>query len=332
MFRFEHPYLFLALALLPVLGILYLGVLRWKKIVSRKIGDPELVLLLIRNFSPRRYLVKFILAALALVFLVIAAANPQTKGKSGPISRKGLDLMIVLDVSKSMLAQDIKPNRLERSRQLVSLIIDQLSENRIGLIWFAGRAYLQMPLTTDASAAKMYLQNASPDAVPTQGTVIGEALKMAGAAFNSQEKKYKAVILVSDGEDHDPEALKMAKSLAASGVMINTVGVGSPEGATIFDPSTQDTKRDASGNTVISKLNEPQLRDLAQTGNGVYVYLQDPAAAVATLRTQLATIGQKQLEDESFVQYNTYYFYALAIVLLLLLAEIFLPERKPMPA
>jgi len=293
-------------------------------------GDAALIQVLTRNFSPRRYFWKFFMALVALVFLVVAAANPQTRGEGGKVNRKGLDLMILMDVSKSMLAQDIKPNRLERSKQLVSLLIDQLAENRIGLVWFAGRAYLQMPLTTDVSAAKIYLQNAGPEAVPTQGTVIGEALKMAGNSFNNKEKKYKAVILISDGEDHDQEALKIVKDLAASGVMINTVGVASPEGATIYDPATRDTKKDAAGNTVITKLNEVQLRELAQTGNGTYVYLQDPSAAVRTIQAQLSTIEQKELTDDAFVQYNTWYFYVLAIVLVLLLAEIFLPERKPM--
>lgn len=331
MFRFEHIYLLAILAFLPVLLIFYLAVLKWKAKTAAKMGDAALIQVLTRNFSPRRYFWKFFIAVLALAFLVIAAANPQTRGEGGKVNRKGLDLMILMDVSKSMLAQDIKPNRLERSKQLVSLLIDQLAENRIGLVWFAGRAYLQMPLTTDVSAAKIYLQNAGPEAVPTQGTVIGEALKMAGNAFNSKEKKFKAVILISDGEDHDPEALKIVKDLVASGVMINTVGVGSPEGATIYDPATRDTKRDAAGNTVITKLNEEQLRALAQTGNGTYVYLQDPSAAVRTIQAQLATIEQKELTDDAFVQYNTWYFYVLAIVLVLLLAELFLPERKPMP-
>lgn len=329
LFRFEHTHWFILLALIPVLGFLYTLVLKWKKDRAAKIGDPALVGLLTKNYSPPRFALKAALAMVAIALMVIAAANPQTRGKSGAVKRKGLDLMILLDVSKSMLAQDVKPNRLEKSRQLVSLLIDQLADNRIGLVWFAGRAYLQMPLTTDASAAKMYLQNAGPEAVPTQGTVIGEALKMAGNAFSSQEKKYKAVILISDGEDHDPEALKAVKDLAASGVMINTVGVGSPEGATIFDPTTQETKKDANGNPVISKLNEQQLRDLAQTGRGTYVYLQDPGAAVKTLSAQLATIEQKELEDDAYVQYDTYYFYILILVLVVLLVEFLIPERKP---
>ncbi|MBC6491077.1 VWA domain-containing protein [Flavihumibacter stibioxidans] len=328
MFRFENIYWLIALALVPVLVALYMLLVRWKKRAAQKVGDPALVKVLTGNFSHQKFLLKFVLGAFALAALVLAAANPQLKGESGEQNRKGLDVLLLMDVSKSMLAQDIKPNRLERSRQLMSLLIDQLSENRIGMVWFAGRAYLQMPLSSDASAAKMYLQNAGPDAVPTQGTVIGEALRLAGATFDSKEQKYKAVVLVSDGEDHDPEALEVVKDLAASGVMINTVGVGSPEGATIFDPATNDTKRDASGNTVVSKLNEAQLRELAQAGNGVYVYLQDAAAAARTIRAQLAGVEQKELEDESFVQYNSYFFIPLVLVLLVLLAEIFISERK----
>ena len=328
MFQFENIFLLIGLAAVPVIILLYLAIIRWKKKTARKIGDPAIVSALTRNFNPQRFFIKMVLACIALVLLVVAAANPRTKGEGGDINRKGVDVMIVMDVSKSMLAQDVKPNRLEKAKQLVSLLIERLADNRIGMIWFAGRAYLQMPLTTDASAAKMYLQNAGPEAVPTQGTVIGEALRMAGSTFNNKEKKHKAIILISDGEDHDPEALKITRELVESGVMINTVGIGSPEGATIFDPLTNDTKRDANGNTIISKLNEAQLRELAQQGNGVYVYLQDAGSAVKTLGEQLDTIEQKQLQDSSFVQYNTYFHYFLAVVLLLLLIELFTPERK----
>lgn len=294
-----------------------------------KLGDAELVKTLTKSYSPQRYFVKMILGLLALASLVLAMANPQIKGRSLDLNRKGLDVMLIMDVSKSMLAQDLKPNRLERARQLMSLLIDKLSDNRLGMIWFAGRAYLQMPLTTDLSAAKLFLQTAGPDAVPTQGTVIGEALKLAGTAFNSQEQKFKAVILISDGEDHDPEALEVVKKLVGSGVMINTVGVGSAEGATIYDPQTRDTKKDAAGNTVISRLNEEQLRDLAVKGNGTYVLLQDPSAAAATLVTQLESIEKKQLEDGNTIQYNSFFYWFLLFSLSLLALELFVSERKP---
>ncbi len=328
MFRFENIYLFAALALVAVLLSLFMAVLRWKRRTARKVGDPALVQALTSSYSPRKFFIKTVLALLALALLVVAAANPRKKGATEAVNRKGVDVMLLMDVSKSMLAEDIKPNRLERSRQLASLLIDQLADNRIGMIWFAGHAYMQMPLTSDASAAKLYLQNAGPDAVPTQGTVIGEALRMAGTAFNSKEKKYKAVVLISDGEDHDAEALKVVRDLASTGVMINTIGVGSAEGSTIYDPSINDSKRDAQGNVVRTKLNEAQLRELAQVGNGVYVYLQDAGSAAATIREQLAGIEKKELEDEAFVQYHSYFYYVMALALVLLLAELFISERK----
>lgn len=328
MFRLENPLWLSALLLVPMLLATYLVTQRLKKRKLAQVGDPALVHSLTRSFSPRNYLLKFLAAMAALVFLVLAIANPQKKGAALDQNRQGLDVMLIMDVSKSMLAQDIRPNRLERSRQLMSLLIDQLSNNRLGMIWFAGRAYLQMPLTSDLSAAKLFLQTAGPDAVPTQGTVIGEALRLAGTAFNSQEQKYKAVVLISDGEDHDPEALGIVKKLVESGVMINTVGVGSMQGATIPDPATGEAKKDGSGNTVISKLNEEQLRTLAQEGNGTYVYLQDAASAAATITTQLNSIEKKQLEDGTRVQYNSYFYWFLIIAFGLLLVELFLSERK----
>lgn len=328
MYRFENNWLLLLLLVIPAGVLLYLLLMRWKKKVRTKMGEAKLIDQLTRGFSSVKFLWKSMLALMSLALLSLAAANPQLRGKPAPQTKKGLDVMILLDVSKSMLAQDIKPNRLERAKYLVSTLIDELGDNRIGLVWFAGRAYMQMPLTTDLGAAKMYLQNAGPDAVPTQGTVTGEALRLAGTAFNNKEKKYKAVILVSDGEDHDPEALKVARQLAASGVMINTVGVGSPDGATIFDPETKDTKRDAEGNTVITKLNEAALRELAATGNGVYIYLQDAAAAAHSLRNQLATIEKKDLEDDANIDFVTYYYYLAGAALLLLLLELFISERR----
>jgi Ca-activated chloride channel family protein len=328
LFRFEHPYWLAALILAPVMVMLFVNAQRIRKQKLALLGDPDLVKALTGSFSPTRHIRKFILVLIALVCLVLSIANPQFKGASLDQSRQGLDVMLIMDVSKSMLAQDIKPNRLERSRQLMSLLIDQLSNNRLGMIWFAGRAYLQMPLTTDLSAAKLFLQNAGPAAVPTQGTVIGEALKLAGSSFNTKEQKYKAVILISDGEDHDPEALEVVERLVESGVMINTVGVGSLAGTTIIDPETGDTKKDANGNVVISKLNEEQLRNLAVKGNGTYVYLQDPASATQTLLAQLNGIEKKQLESSDTVQYNSFFYVLLLLALLLLITELVISERK----
>lgn len=326
--RFQHTEFLIGLAAIPLLVIVFLTVLRWKKKATSRIGDPLLVKELTGNHSPRRFAWKFVLIVLAFTAIVVAAANLQTKGAMDQVKRKGVDIMVVLDVSKSMLAEDIKPNRLERARQLVNKLMDQSQNDRIGLVVFAGRAYLQMPLTTDHAAARMFVQTAGPDVVPTQGTAIGEALKMANSAFNSKERKFKAVVLISDGEDHDPETLKLAKSLEQNGVMVNTVGIGSVEGAPIIDPVTNDFKKDAQGNNVISKLNEQGLRQLAQATRGVYVKLEDPAEAAAILGTQLAGIEQKALDDSTFVNYRSFFQWFVAVAMLLLLIELLLPERK----
>jgi len=307
---------------------LFLGLLRWKKKTRQKIGEPALVNELVKNYSPLRFTIKFIVLAIALGGIIIAAANLQSQSKAETVSRKGVDVMVALDVSNSMLAEDIKPNRLERAKQLITTLLDKMDNDRIGLILFAGRAYLQMPLTTDHSAAKMYVQTAGPDAVPTQGTVIADALKIANSGFNSKERKFKAVVLISDGEDHDPEALKTAQSLAQGGAMINTVGIGSPDGVPIIDHTTNQARKDAEGNTIITKLNETELQQLSQATNGIYVHLDDVDDAAAKIMAQLATIQQKATGDKSFVNYKSFFQWFLAAALLLLLAEFIIPERK----
>lgn len=206
--------------------------------------------------------------------------------------------------------------------------MSRLQNDRIGLVLFAGRAYLQMPLTTDHGAARMYVHNAGPEVVPTQGTVIGEALRLSNAAFNSKDKKYKAVVLITDGEDHDPASLQVAQELAGNAIMINTVGIGSPEGAPIMDPATNEYKKDLQGNTVISKLNEGSLQQLAQSTKGVYVRLTDPEQAVATIMQQLSLIEKTDLEDSAFKDFKSFFQWFLAAALLLLLVEFFFPERK----
>lgn len=258
----------------------------------------------------------------------MGAGNLQSPGKMENISRKGVDVMIALDVSKSMLAEDTKPNRLERAKQLVNKLIEKMQNNRIGLVLFAGRAYIQMPLTADHGAAKMYIQTAGPEAVPSQGTVIGEALRMCNTAFDSKDRKFKSIVLISDGEDHDPQALQMTKALAQNGVMVNTVGIGSPDGAPLIDHMTNELKKDALGNAIITKLNEPELQKLAQDTKGIYIRLDDTSDAVEKIKTQIDTIEQKALGDETFINYKSYFQWFLAAALLLLLIELFTPERK----
>ena len=328
MYQFQHSELMPALAVVPLLIFLFILVIRWKKKTIKKIGDAALVNQLIRGYSANKFLAKFVLSVLAISFIILGLLNLQKPGIMENIERKGVDVIIALDVSKSMLAEDSKPNRLEVAKQLVNKLMGQLQNDRIGLILFAGRAYMQMPLTTDHGAARMYIQSAGPDVVPTQGTVISEALRLSNSAFNSKDKKYKAVVLITDGEDHDPASLQVAQELAANAIMINTVGIGSPEGAPIRDPETDSYKKDPQGNTVISKLNEVELQQLAQNTKGVYVRLTDPDQAVAAIMQQLSTIEKTELEDSAFKDFKSYFQWFLAAAVLFLLIEFFLPERK----
>ncbi|HXD76634.1 MAG TPA: VWA domain-containing protein [Puia sp.] len=328
MFRIEHSEFLIGLAGLPVLLALLWLLLRWKKDTVARIGDPGLVGQLIGTFSSVRFLVKAGLVLLAFTGVVLAAANFQKPGSMENVQRKGVDVMIALDVSKSMLAKDIKPSRLERAKQFLLRLVDQLPNDRIGLVLFAGRAYLQMPLTTDHGAAHMYIEQASPDVVPTQGTVIADALQMANTAFNSKERKYKSIVLVSDGEDHDPEAAKVARKLAQDGVLINTVGIGSAEGSPIEDPATGELKKDQEGHTVISKLNEAELQRLATETNGTYLRLDNVEDAVITMTQQLDAAEKKATSDAEFIDYKSYFQWFLAAALILLLGDFFFAERR----
>jgi Ca-activated chloride channel family protein len=328
MLPFEYKDLLWLLLILPILIAIYLIALYKKKKVFKSIGDEALVKELTSNFNVSSFPKKFLLVFLAMALLLVSLANLRTKTSGEKISRNGIDVMIAIDVSKSMLAKDVQPNRLERAKQLLNKLIDKLNNDRIGIIVFAGKAYLQMPLTADHSATKMYLAAATTETVPTQGTVIGDALKMCFASFNAKEKKYKAVVLISDGEDHDENALKIAEQMAQEGIVINTVGIGSPQGSTIVDETTNEEKKDNQGNTVITKLNEQELMDIAKKGNGQYQLFTNTESVVSTLYNQLSTLDSRNVKDDSLVNYKSWFQYLLAIALLLLIVELFISELK----
>jgi Ca-activated chloride channel family protein len=321
----QFLWLFLAVAIFICLFFL---LLRWKKNTIRKIGDTKLVKQLIKNFSSRLFTTKFVLFSLAFALGVVAVANLRKPGAADNIARKGIDVVMALDVSRSMLATDITPNRLERAKQMVLRLMDQMPNDRIGLVLFAGKAYLQMPLTVDHGAAAIFVSSASPDAIPTQGTVFSEALQMSARAFNTKEGRFKSVVLISDGEDHDEETLKTAADLAQQGVMVCTVGIGSPEGAQIPDSATNDYKRDAMGNVVVSKLNEAILQQIAQKTNGIYVHFENGEQTVDALMKQLSQVEKKTFVDISLLNYKTYYMWFTMAMFLLLILELIIPERR----
>ena len=325
---FEYTFLLWLLLILPFVIGIYFYAKQKKKNVFKKIGDEALVKQLTADYITSSFPKKFLLVFFSLALILISVANFRSPQGSLNIKRNGIDVMIAIDVSKSMLAQDVPPNRLDRAKQLLNKLIDKLSNDRIGIVVFAGKAYLQMPLTADHSAAKMYLSAATPETVPTQGTVIGDALKMSYASFNTKEKKYKSVILISDGEDHDENALKVAEEMAQQGVVINTVGIGSPEGAPIMDATTNELKKDNEGNTVITKLNEQVLKDIAAKGNGSYQLFTNTDAVVAGLYNKLSSLETKSVNDDSLVNYKSWFQYLLGAALLLLLLELFIAEVR----
>lgn len=325
--RFQYISWFLALLALPVFGLLYYAVLSWKKKTTAKIGDLQLVREMTGNYAPRRFAAKFLLICLAFSAGVFALANLRSPSGMEKVNRNGIDVMIALDVSKSMLAQDISPTRLDRAKQLLGKLIDRLANDRIGIVLFAGRAYLQMPLTGDHSAAKMFLSTASPESVPTQGTVLTDALQMCRSAFSTREKKYKAVILISDGEDHDEGAATLASKMAEEGIVINTIGIGSPSGAEIMEPGMHEPKKDEQGNIVITKLNEKELMAIAEKGNGTYQLYTNTDQVAGNLEASLGSMDQRSIKEDSLVNYRHYFPWFLLLALGLLVFELVLSEQ-----
>lgn len=328
MFRFQHIDHLYFLALLPVLAILFAGMLVWRKNKLRKLGEQRLVTAQLLGFIPGRPMLRFMMVLVAFALLVIGWANLQKASGPEEIQRKGVDVIVALDVSKSMLAKDIQPDRLSRARQLVMSMMDKLKNDRVGLVVFAGRAYLQVPLTIDYSAMKMMLQNVKPDLVPTQGTVISEAIELAQQSFSQNEKKYKTLLIISDGEDHDERAESEARAAASAGIIIHTIGIGSPEGTTLFDPETNAVKLDEQGNPVVSRLNEQELKEIAAAGNGTYSLLRNADAVAGKLVNEIDGMEQKSLGAVVYSSYSSYFQYFLGIALVLLVAEWMLPGSK----
>jgi Ca-activated chloride channel family protein len=329
MLSFEHKEYLLGLLLVIPLALLFFSVLYWKKKVKKVLGDEKLVSQLTKNYSAQRYNTKFILVTSGILLLILAAANLRKPIAGDKEKKAGIDVMIALDVSKSMWAEDTKPSRLDASKQFISSLIDHMDDNRVGLVLFAGRAFLQMPLTSDFNAAKLYVSNASPDAVPMQGPVVGDALQLCANSLDTKQKKYKAVVLISDGEDHDPHSTDVLQQLSDDGVIIYTVGVGSVDGAPIMEPGSNTYKTDANGQTVISKLNETELMQIAQKTGGAYQHLDAAESTANKIAAELDGMEKKAIESAGDMkQYASFYYFFVLIALLILTAEIFIPETK----
>jgi Ca-activated chloride channel family protein len=315
------------MGLIPLLIALFAWVLYWRRNKLKKIGDEQLIKEQIGGTISGRITTRFVLMAIAFAAIAIGWANLQMGARTEKVQRKGVDVIIALDVSKSMLAQDIQPDRLTRSKQLVQQVIDRLQNDRVALIVFAGRSYLQVPLTVDYSAMKMMLQNVKPDLVPTQGTVISEAVDLAMRSFSQKERKYKSLLIISDGEDHDEGAVDKVKKAAEEGVVVHTIGVGSPQGSTIYDPATKSVKLDENGTPVVSKLNEGALKSIASAGKGTYTLLRNTDDAAEKLTKELDGMEQKSLGAVIFTDYKSYFQYFLIIGFIVLLIEWLLPGK-----
>ncbi len=325
MFRFQHIEYLWALLLIPLVVVLYIAYLRWRRARLRKLGDPALTRHLLVGRINGRSTTKFTLIAVALFFAILGLANLQQGAQTEKAQRKGVDVFFALDVSKSMLAKDVQPNRLTRAKQLIGRMMDKMTNDRVGLVVFAGKSYLQVPLTIDYSAARMLLETVNPDMIPTQGTVLSEAITLASKSFSEKEKKYKTIVLISDGEDHDEQALKAAREAAEQGAIIHAIGIGSPQGSTIIDPATGAQKLDENGQPVITKLNEEELKSLASATGGTYTLLTNTNKTADDLISVIDQMEGKNYGSVLFTDYISYFQYFIAAALLLLIAEWLLP-------
>jgi Ca-activated chloride channel family protein len=330
MIRLAHPeYLYGLLVLLPMAALWFYAARRRSAMLSR-FGDPTILAGLVQSPGKYRRGMKFVIASAALLFLVLGLADPQIGTKMEEVKRAGVDVVIALDVSNSMKAEDIKPNRLDHAKQNISRMLDHLQNDRIALIVFAGQSYLQLPLTTDYTAVRLVLNTIDTDAVPVPGTAIGSAIRLAMDSFIAGDNKHKVIILVSDGENHEDDAVGEAKKAREEGVVIHTIGMGSAEGSPIpvyENNAMTGFKKDASGAVVISRLDEGMLEEIAAAGGGVYVRATNQQNEFDQIFRQISSMDKKEFGARIFTDYEDRFQYLLAAALFLLLVEFLISER-----
>jgi Ca-activated chloride channel family protein len=330
MFRLANPQFLYLLLLIPLLVLLFVYARMRKKKALAAFGDLNLVMRLIPEFSGTREILKFIIWSVAWILLVIGMADPQTGSKLEKIKRKGVDMIFALDVSNSMMAQDITPNRLERAKQAIIHLLGKLENDRVGLVIFAGKAYIQMPLTTDYSATRLFLSNINPGMIPVQGTAIGDAIETCVSAFGNT-KQSKAIIVITDGENHEDNAIEAAQSAAGKGCRVYTIGIGLPEGAPIpvYSGNTQiGYKKDASGITVITRINEPMLQDIAKAGKGIFVKANNSQSGVQEVFDQINKLEKAEYNEAFFSDYEDRFQIFILAALVLIFGEVLIANRK----
>ena len=328
MFRFAQPEYLYLLLIVPLLVILFVWNTVRRKRKLQSFGDPELLVQYMPNVSLVRPQFKFYLQIVALILLIVALARPQFGVKEQTLKRQGMEVMIALDVSNSMLAQDVAPSRLERSKQLLSKIIDGMTEDKVGLVVFAGDAYTQLPITCDYVSAKMFLSSISPSLVARQGTAIGSAIDLSIKSFGLESTASRAIILITDGENHEDDAIGAAKLAKEKGIQVFVLGVGKPEGSPIPLEGSMSFRKDKDGNVVVSKLNEEMCRQIAQAGGGMYLRVDNTNAAQRTLQQELDKLAKSELETRVYSEYNEQYQSFVIVALILLVIEFFFFGRR----
>jgi len=331
MFRFENPEYFYFLLIIPIsVALFVVGRIIREKMLAR-FGEKSLLSRLMPDYSNVRPILKLILWNIAMIILTIAMANPQIGTKLVKAKQKGIDMMICLDVSNSVLAEDVKPNRLENAKLAIRKLVEQLQGDRIGIIVFAGKAYIQLPITSDYAAAEMFINNINTRLIPTQGTALAQAISMAKASLQS-ETRSKAIILITDGEDHEGDVLTEAEKAAAEGIRIYTIGIGTPEGSPIpiVNEKGEITgyKKDAQGNTIITRLDEITLQKVASTGQGIYIRAQNTNQALRKIFEEINKLEKTEFDTQLFSEYESWYPYFLWIAFVLLVLEMLIPARK----
>jgi Ca-activated chloride channel family protein len=329
MFRFANPeYLYILLIIPVFLGLYFFSsYMRTKSL--KEFGDITLIRQLMPGVSFRRGWIKFIIFLVAYSIIIFGLARPQFGSKLTEAKRKGIELIIALDVSNSMMAQDIQPNRLERAKQAISRLVDQLTNDRIGLIVFAGDAYVQLPVTNDYTSAKMFLSSIGPGIVPKQGTAIGAAINLAANSFSPQEETSKVIIVISDGENHEDDPVEAARLANEKGIVIYTIGIGSPQGAPIpTGINTQDFLKDKDGNVVVSRLDEETLSKVAISSGGKYIRATNSQIGLMPLFDEISKMERVEFKEKVFSEFDDQFQYLFGLAFLLLILEFLILERR----
>lgn len=329
MFKFAHPALLYLLIVIPLLIVFYVMMVSRKKKAIAEFGNPELLKPLMPLLSFRREAWKFVFLLTALVFVIIGAAGPRFGSKLQQVKKKGVELIIVLDVSNSMMAQDIKPSRLEKAKMAIARMIEKLSDDKVGLIVFAGDAYVQLPITTDYSSARLFLSGISTDIAPVQGTAIGAAIDLAVSSFTPETETAKAIIVITDGENHQDDAVAAAIRARGKGINVHTIGMGLEQGAPIPERGYPGQfMKDGNGNIVVSKLDEKTLQEIAKAGEGVYVRANNTDVGLSHLLDEVNRMERSLIEERVYTDYEEKYQYFFLGGLFFILSEFMILGRK----